>query len=797
MSQESTVIPIPERKIIKDTDNLIAENFEDEVTFLNENYPEKSPYCDVPREWVIIDIQGGEYVGEVKVGTSIAQGRGMFFYDETDYVHYSYFDNGVVEYQKTMKIIDMDMVTFKGFITHGKKQGHGEIVYQFDEETNKKIEYFEGNFDNDEMEGEGVMHYANGSMWKGNYTKGKKNGISIFINKDYYALQKFENGDFIKEIPITKSEYENCTDLVALYNSKLQSKIEVIKALDVLPEETEEEKSKREYFETLTSLMQDHPLMMHVYLRLYQSSKANDTFKITKKEEEGTIYIGELNEQGRFNGKGVLMNGSMMYAGFWSNGLPSGFFYVFKNGVLEYKGTFNNYKKDGTATLYENGYVSYKGEVVNGKENGYGIKTMRRKGEFFQGEFKDGMYKEAKGKYYFMKGLVYKDVNIINDVISQDDIVIQPFNKTLTKEGLTFLESMKGKYSDFVNRLRLVIPRQFSKHVELKWGTLTTKEGDVFIGQMNNGDPYGIGGLIYKNNNNVAYYIGYIKHWLPDERGTFYNKEWKVIYTGGFEYGKKTGYGIEYNDNETYYGNFTADLRNGQGVIVSDDVLFEGAFINGKKHGQGYIINKNDKTITPVKFNQGNIESEDAIIKCSIVSKSKRKTQKSNLPPQYQKYITLFHNLPYDESDEIYLDIIYREEQGATYIGEVNSALMKHGRGVLIDHFYQTYYVGYFRYDMKEGNGAIYTTYGDATLYEGNFHLGKPLGKGTYYFYEPRLYQIEGDFNEIGEGEGKEIYIDTYWKGKFYAWLKDGEGEEVDLNGEILRKKSYVLNQEE
>ena len=49
--------------------------------------------------------------------------------------------------------------------------------------------------------------------------------------------------------------------------------------------------------------------------------------------------------------------------------------------------------------------------------------------------------------------------------------------------------------------------------------------------------------------------------------------------------------------------------------IVSDDVLFEGAFINGKKHGQGYIINKNDKTITPVKFNQGNIESEDAIIK--------------------------------------------------------------------------------------------------------------------------------------------------------------------------------------
>ena len=113
------------------------------------------------------------------------------------------------------------------------------------------------------------MHYAKWKHVERELHESKKNGISTFINKDYYALQKFENGDFIKEIPITKSEYENCTDLVALYNSKLQSKIEVIKALDVLPEETEEEKSKREYFETLTSLMQDHPLMMHVYLRLY------------------------------------------------------------------------------------------------------------------------------------------------------------------------------------------------------------------------------------------------------------------------------------------------------------------------------------------------------------------------------------------------------------------------------------------------------------------------------------------------------------------------------------------------
>ena len=94
----------------------------------------------------------------------------------------------------------------------------------------------------------------------------------------------------------------------------------------------------------------------------------------------------------------------------------------------------------------------------------------------------------------------------------------------------------------------------------------------------------------------------------------------------------------------------------------------------------------------------------------------------------------------------------------------------------------------------KEGPGKLYRVCDDSLIYEGNFHLGKPLGKGTYYFYEPRLYQIEGDFNEIGEGEGKEIYNDLYWNRHFYAWLKDGTGEEVDVNGVTIGTKSYVLN---
>ena len=33
-----------------------------------------------------------------------------------------------------------------------------------------------------------------------------------------------------------------------------------------------------------------------------------------------------------------------------------------------------------------------------------------------------------------------------------------------------------------------------------------------------------------------------------------------------------------------------------------------------------------------------------------------------------------------------------------------------------------------------------------------------------------------------------------YWNRHFYAWLKDGTGEEVDVNGVTIGTKSYVLN---
>ena len=84
----------------------------------------------------------------------------------------------------------------------------------------------------------------------------------------------------------------------------------------------------------------------------------------------------------------------------------------------------------------------------------------------------------------------------------------------------------------------------------------------------------------------------------------------------------------------------------------------------------------------------------------------------------------------------------------------------------------------------------------DQIVYQGNFHLGKPLGKGSYYYYEPVKYQIDGEFNEIGEGKGQEIRDEGYWEGSFFAWMKNGSGEMFNIDGESVGKKNYVLDQE-
>ena len=808
------------RKVLKSSQELLSRYFPEDFKYLIEHYPEKDFFKNDLRDWVLMIIPDGEYIGEVKKGTDVPHGRGMFFHEDNNYVHYVYSDNGTIECEHTIKLYGYPEWSSHSEISKGKKNGRCEIVYSYDPVTKEKKEYLTCNCVDDEIEGEGTMHFADGGQWTGNYKNGKKEGVGIYEKvkdgKKYISIRKYETDVFIKEFPVDASNAEEMsrikdeTGRIKMYAENCEKEkgknASGVKQINYIPPENEESKKKREYYEKLDQLMLEYPLMMKIYLRLHQSKPASEEeqYSIAKIEQNGTLYIGHVNSNGNYQGKGVLKTGSTIYAGFWNNSTAVQFFLVYQDELIVYKGELKDWKYHGRGTLYTKGTMIYKGDFVEGKRQGYGILYETEPGKFIQGQFENDKLKDGPAKYYFKNGLVYKDIRIINGEISKEDYYNNPYQKTITKEGEEFINTHKSENPKFFEKLSVVPPREFSKDVVLKWKKITRENGDTFYGQFDNNDPYGIGGIMYKNNDTVAYYIGYIKHWLPHEKGVFYSKDFHVLYDGELEYGQKNGYGFEDINGELYYGSFAGDQRNGQGVVTAfmGKIQFEGTFVNGKKQGKGYILNKNNYTIIHVRCNQGNIEKEEEVVNYTNNWYSRRNEQKEVLPKEYQKYIDLYIEYENEEYNvgNVCLDVVFKKDQGKIYIGEVNSIGMKEGRGVLVDEVHETYYVGDFEFDKRKF-GKIYRMIDDALIYKGEFTNGEPYYIGTYYFYRPCEMNVGGCFNEIGGGFGRETINEpnensdfAKWEGPFYAWLKDGEGMAYDAKGKEIGPITYNLN---
>ena len=162
------------------------------------------------------------------------------------------------------------------------------------------------------------------------------------------------------------------------------------------------------------------------------------------------------------------------------------------------------------------------------------------------------------------------------------------------------------------------------------------------------------------------------------------------------------------------------------------------------------------------------------------------------IPVKYEHYIHMFLDLPIEETELFYLSQKCKEKEGKIYIGEMSLNKMKNGRGVLIDSFNGTYYVGYFKYDLQEGQGRLYDLNSNKLLYEGTFHFGKPFGKGHYYYQED--VEIVGTFNELGEGKGSQKFQEGRWYGDFYGLLKNGTGVLINKEDEFKELRKYRLN---
>ena len=138
------------------------------------------------------------------------------------------------------------------------------------------------------------------------------------------------------------------------------------------------------------------------------------------------------------------------------------------------------------------------------------------------------------------------------------------------------------------------------KQKTLRKKTIKYPNGDVYIGEVNNGNKrHGKGKMTYKRAGMV--YEGEWKNGLYYGKGkkTYGNGDW---YKGGWKDGYQHGQGkYTYAHGSVYEGEFKNRARHGQGkMIYKNGDVYKGNWNCNKEHGQGTLHKKNGFIFTGI-----------------------------------------------------------------------------------------------------------------------------------------------------------------------------------------------------
>jgi len=137
-------------------------------------------------------------------------------------------------------------------------------------------------------------------------------------------------------------------------------------------------------------------------------------------------------------------------------------------------------------------------------------------------------------------------------------------------------------------------------------GRMTHSNGDIYQGQWENGKAQGKGVFV---DNLGTMYDG---EWLNDQYHGQGCEQWnynKIIYTGQFIEGRKTGKGKFEFDGNVYEGDFVDGQFHGKGQYKFADSgkVYKGDFYENNMHGQG-VMTWTDGTIYEGDFNNGKMD---------------------------------------------------------------------------------------------------------------------------------------------------------------------------------------------
>ena len=258
---------------------------------------------------------------------------------------------------------------FKELINKIIKIYYNEVIEKEIEENNKDI--YEGDIKENKKDGYGIMKYKNGNIYEGYWKNDKREGKGkLYFNKGYYDCDwknNYQNG-------IGKIYYNNNKILEINFNNGKREGKGIITINNKEKFEMEYNNDKIECFGIIN--FDDGRILSGKFDNDCNPIKGEINYK------NGDNYIGDLNENGLKNGKGIMkyINGEI-YDGNWENDLKNG------NGLLclnyeDYEKikdidiSINNIEEIFNLKLNNN---IYKGEFINDKKYGRGILFMNNK----------------------------------------------------------------------------------------------------------------------------------------------------------------------------------------------------------------------------------------------------------------------------------------------------------------------------------------------------------------------------------------------------------------------------------
>ena len=342
---------------------------------------------------------GDIYIGEMKEGKRV--GNGSIKYSDGSMAQGNFVNdelNGEGVYLGVVKDVNGQKVRlqYKGNFVNGKYEGKGEFI---DEEGEKYI----GEFKNGLKSGHGVLTTINGDKHAGNFKNDVEEGKFVVLRKNG-NIEKGLYKDGYRQGEWNVDYFYGDKGKYTYKNGERQGKAEVHRKIDGM--ECIYELNYKDGF------IEKNGKIKYPNGNVYNGEIDLKTWKPVPNKECELIINGVDTWKGEIkNGlpyrKGVMFyeNGGK-YEGEYKNGKMHGIgVLMFPNGD-KYAGNFLEGKREGRGVYTFADGTKYEGEYKNGKRHGQGVLTFPN-GDKYAGNFLEGK-EDGRGVYTFADGVKYE-----------------------------------------------------------------------------------------------------------------------------------------------------------------------------------------------------------------------------------------------------------------------------------------------------------------------------------------------------------------------------------------------------